>query len=151
MRNALIICTFLAQLVSPCVAFERSIYDESTLRTATAFDLASLKERTRPDGVWISLGQDALQQMLREKEAESYLQKTYYNGTSEAKAYALVGLHIRKSSLYATLKADFIRYEGKLAVLCKVKSLKSEETPSAIVAAIESEDLPARVSFLKKK
>jgi len=103
MSKAFIICPFLVLLVLSCVAFEPSVYDEGSLRTATTFNLASLKERTRPDGVWMSFGQDALEQMLREKKAESYLQKTYYNGTSEAKAYAFGWTFISANPVFTRL------------------------------------------------
>ena len=124
------------------------IYDESTLRCVHSFDVAGpgeLNDSAKPDETVSYSNQDDFERLLNEKDRDLYLRKSYFNGTSEAKCYALLGMYSTKSASYEELKKDFLRYEKDILIDCRVKNLKPQESPSAVIRLIESGDLPSRI------
>ncbi len=129
---------------------------DAMLRVVDSFDLSTAAEReadpllTKQDraaGETVGyMNQMCFERMLGDKNRETYLRQTYFNGTAEAKAYALLGLSFTKSPLYATLKADFLRYQDKVVVRSRVHGLKTAETPAGIIAAIDSGKLSVTVT-----
>jgi hypothetical protein len=131
---------------------------DAQLRIVDSFDLFSpaqlagtLTEKERAAGESVGyMNQLCFERMLTQRDCETSLRRSYFNGTSEAKAYALLGLSFIKSPLYVTLKADFLRYQNSTVVACRVSGLKKEETPAGIVGAIDSGKLNAKITPRKK-
>ena len=117
------------------------VYNENTLRCVQSFDVAEpseLQETAKPNISVTYSNQDAFEHLINEKDRDLYLRRSYFNGTSEAKCYALLGLYFIKSASYEEVKKDFLRHEKEVVVNCRVRNLKPIDSPAAVVRLIES-------------
>lgn len=137
-----IFALMLVTLTGMSYTSDRDIgYDDRSLRVVDSFDLQGHGRhdpRVQPDVGGSFSNQFILERILSRPTSAMIFRKSYFNGTAEAKAYALLGLAFIKSPVYAALKADFLQYSGKIDVYTRIPGLTRNESPAAIVAAIDS-------------
>lgn len=135
----LILALLLSQAIQYASAFEPTTYDHHSIRAVTSFDVGP----TKMDGKFkVSYtNQGFFQKILKEDDRLTYLEKAYFSGTVESKAYALFGLRILESPKYEKLKLDFLRLEKLVTVDCRIDEDSKELKPSELIKLIESKAL----------